>query len=208
MTFEIWTAYVVTVLAMMSTPGPSQLLMLSTSMTQGFRRSLATAAGDLTANALQMIAAGFGLAAIVLASQSLFIAIKVAGVLYLLWLGYQMIFRSASGDAGGDAPPEPLTTLWIRGFVTSAANPKAVVFFAALFPQFLDTTEPLFAQVATLTLTYIAMDGLFLLAYGLGSGWLAQRLSGGGARLVNRIGGGFIIAAAVMLGLKSFREYS
>ena len=64
MTTETWLLYVTTTLVFMSTPGPSHLLMLSTSMANGFRRSLATAAGDLTANALQMLAAGLGLAAL------------------------------------------------------------------------------------------------------------------------------------------------
>ncbi|MQQ08469.1 hypothetical protein GFB49_08410 [Epibacterium sp. SM1979] len=65
---ETWTLYVFTVLALMSTPGPSQLLMLTNSGVHGFRRSLATAAGDLSANALQMLAAGLGLAAVITAS--------------------------------------------------------------------------------------------------------------------------------------------
>ena len=64
MPIETWTMYVLTVLALMSTPGPSQLLMLSNSGVHGFKRSLATAAGDLSANALQMLAAGLGLAAV------------------------------------------------------------------------------------------------------------------------------------------------
>ena len=71
MTFETWAIYVLTVLALMSTPGPSQLLMLSNSGAHGFGRALSTAAGDLTANALQMLAAGLGLAAIIAASVRL-----------------------------------------------------------------------------------------------------------------------------------------
>ena len=70
MPFETWMLYVLTVLALMSTPGPSQLLMLTNSGVHGFRRSLATAARDLSANALQMLAAGLGLAAIIAASAT------------------------------------------------------------------------------------------------------------------------------------------
>ena len=66
MTLEVWALYVLAVLVLMSTPGPSQLLMLANTGTHGFRRALATAAGDLTANALQMLAAGLGLAAFLL----------------------------------------------------------------------------------------------------------------------------------------------
>ena len=68
MPIEIWMVYVLTVLAFMSTPGPSQLLMLSNSGVHGFRPSLATAAGDLSANAIQMLLAGLGLAAVIAAS--------------------------------------------------------------------------------------------------------------------------------------------
>ena len=70
MTLETWTLYVVTVLALMSTPGPSQLLMLSNSGAHGFRKSTFTAMGDLTANALQMLAAGLGLASVTLFKKS------------------------------------------------------------------------------------------------------------------------------------------
>ena len=91
MPFEVWTLYVATVLAMMITPGPSQLLMLSNSGVHGFRRATATAAGDLTANALQMLAAGLGLAAVIAASGAALTLIKWAGVAYLIWLGARMI---------------------------------------------------------------------------------------------------------------------
>ena len=69
MTLETWIIYIGTVLAFMITPGPSHLLMLTNSMNHGFKPSLATAAGDLSANALQMLAASLRLAAIIIASQ-------------------------------------------------------------------------------------------------------------------------------------------
>lgn len=91
MSMDVWIIYVLTVLALMSTPGPSQLLMLTNSGVHGFQRSLATAAGDLTANALQMLAAGLGLAAIIAASATALGVIKWAGVAYLIFLGVRMI---------------------------------------------------------------------------------------------------------------------
>ncbi len=94
MQFDIWMIYVATVLALMSTPGPSQLLMLSNAMSHGFCRSLATATGDLSANALQMLAAGLGLAAILAASGQALGIIKWFGVAYLIWLGIRMIRKA------------------------------------------------------------------------------------------------------------------
>ncbi|MEM8794289.1 MAG: LysE family transporter [Pseudomonadota bacterium] len=207
MSFEIWTIYVATVLAFMITPGPSQLLMLSNSMVHGFRPSLATAAGDLSANALQMLAAGLGLAAILVASQGALTVIKWAGVAYLIWMGIRM-WRNAgrfkSGTHAGRAAAKRV--LWLQGFMTSAANPKAVVFFAALFPQFIDPSAPLAPQLLILSLTYIAIDGTFLVSYGAGAGYIASRLKGRATAIVHRVGASFLIGAALLLGLKTLRE--
>lgn len=189
----------------MSASGPSQLLMLTNSGVHGFRQSLATAAGDLTANTFQMLAAGLGLAAIIAASATARIVIKWAGVAYLVWLGIRMI-RHAKPDetsAQGRQKTASPKTLWLQGFFTSAANPKAVVFFAALFPQFIAAEAAFWPQFLILSATYIAMDGLFLSAYGLGSTWVAKRFKGSARAWVERIGGGFMIGAAVLLGLKS-----
>ena len=205
MTFEIWTLYVATVLAMMSTPGPSQLLMLSNSGTHGFHRALATAAGDLTANAFQMLAAGLGRAALIAASGAALTIIKWAGVAYLIWLGARMILRAKPDDPNltGQRQRASLKTLWLQGFLTSAANPKAVVFFAALFPQFISADAAFWPHLLILSATYIAIDGMFLSAYGISASWIAQRFKGAARVWIERIGGGFMIGAAVLLGLKS-----
>lgn len=208
MTFETWTLYVVTVLALMSTPGPSQLLMLSNSGAHGFRRATFTAMGDLTANALQMLAAGLGLAAVIAASAMALSVIKWAGVAYLIWLGVRMIRKAKpeTGDTDQANGAVSLTSLWMQGFLTSAANPKAVVFFAALFPQFISTEAAFWPQFLILSVTYIAMDGVFLSAYGLGASWVAARFKGTAKVWIERAGGSFMILAAVLLGLKSIAQ--
>ena len=99
MSIDVWIVYVLTVLALMSTPGPSQLLMLSNSGVHGLRKSLFTAAGGLSANALQMLAAGLGLAALIAASANALSVIKWAGVAYLIWLGVRMIRKASSAPA-------------------------------------------------------------------------------------------------------------
>lgn len=203
----IWTIYLATVLAFMVTPGPSHLLMLSNSLVHGFRPSLATAVGDLTANALQMLAAGLGLAALLVASQGALTIVKWMGVAYLSWMGVRM-WRQG-GRASASALADRRTSrraLWWQGFLTSAANPKAVVFFAALFPQFIDPARPLVPQLLILSLTYIVVDGAFLAGYGAGARWIAGRLRGRATALIHRIGAIFLLGAAIMLGLKTLRE--
>ena len=209
MPIETWIIYVAAVLAMMSTPGPSHLLMLSNSAAHGFKRSLATVAGDLTANLLQMLAAGLGLAALLAVYGNALLVIKWLGVAYLIWLGVRMILRAGkAGETSTTAQQTSLRTLWLQGFITSSSNPKAIVFFAALFPQFISPERPFWIQFATLSVTYLVLDGLFLSAYGIGANWIASRYAGSARSMIDRAGGGFIVGAAILLGLKTLKDSS
>lgn len=207
MALEIWLVYVTTILILMSTPGPSHLLMMSNSMANGFQRSIATAAGDLSANILQMLAAGLGLAVVLSASQYGFTIIKWAGVAYLVWLGIRQIMRSfATLPETNKQEPVSLKILWLQGFVTSAANPKAVVFFAALFPQFIHPQFDFWLQMLILGGTYIIIDGLFLCLYGSSAGWIAKKMQGHMRVWMDRFAGCCLISAAILLGLKSVQK--
>ena len=205
MTLDIWIAYVGVVLLFMIAPGPSHLLMISVGLRNGFRRSLATAAGDLSANAIQMTLAGFGLATALVASRYGFVVVKWAGVAYLVWMGVRQLISSSRGTAAvaGSDEPRSSAKLWLMGFLTSAANPKAVVFFAALFPQFIDPAQALPPQLAVLGGTYLVVDGLFLSAYGWSAGKLGARASRGRRTLVERLSGWGLIGSAGLLALKS-----
>lgn len=204
MTLETWLLYLGTILLFMSTPGPSHLLMISVSMSNGFHRSLATAAGDLTANTIQIILAGLGLAAVIVSSRYGFTIVKWLGVSYLVWIGLKTLvasFRSHGGQQ--ESPQASLRNLWLKGFITSAANPKAVVFFAALFPQFISAESALAPQILILGTTYIVVDGLFLASYGKSASWIARKISSQSKVWIERISGLSLIIAAVMLGLRS-----
>ena len=146
-----------------------------------------------------------GLAAIIATSATLLTFIKWAGVAYLIWLGFRMIRRANATDPalGQRARPVSIRTLWLQGFLTSAANPKAVVFFAALFSQFIDGAEPFWPQFLILSVTYIVIDGCFLSGYGLTASWIAKRFRGTAKAWVETAGGAFMILAAILLGLRT-----
>ena len=201
MTIDTWLLYIGTVLLFMATPGPSHLLMLSNSLANGFKRSTATAAGDLSANALQMIAASLGLAAALSSSQLIFEIVKWCGVAYLGFIGLRMILSDRSVLAS--ASKRSLKSLYWQGFITSAANPKAVVFFAALFPQFISADAPLLPQFLILSVSYLVIDGSFLCAYGKFADTIRARIDKASAGTVNKVCGGLFIAAAIALGIKS-----
>jgi threonine/homoserine/homoserine lactone efflux protein len=203
MSWEIWLAYLATVAVFfVSPPGPSQMLMIGNSLRHGLARSTATMAGDLSANALQMTAAAFGLAGAVAAEPALFEALKWAGVAWLGYLGIRAIRNAGRLDETVPEPAASRGALWRQGFFTSAANPQAVLFFAALFPQFVDPGAPIWPQLLVLGGTYILIDGALLLAWG----GLATRLLQGLARrrrLLGRISGSAMLAAALLLSLRA-----
>lgn len=206
MPLETYLIYLAAVAVFFATPpDTSQLLIISNSIRHGLRRSVFTAAGDLCANCLQMFAAAFGLAAIIATSASAFLWIKWFGVAYLVWIGLQMMLAKDEGMEVGAGVRASRLRLFRQGFVTSMANPFAVVFFGALFPQFIDPAASVLPQFVILGLTYVAVDGAILLLWG----WLGVRAASALRRysfgLVNKICGALMIAAAALLAGKDLR---
>lgn len=199
---EIWLLYTSTVLILMSTPGPSQLLILSNSISHGFQRSLFTAAGDLSANFLQMIVASVGLVGVIQQSSEFFMVVKWGGVAYLTYLGLRLILSRTGGSSSAVEPVRSNRNLYWQGFITSAANPKAVIFFAALFPQFINPSEPLLVQFLILSSSYLTMDAIFLFSYGKSAEWISSKLKYSTRHHLNKVSGSFLIGAAILLGLK------
>ncbi|MEJ8561344.1 LysE family transporter [Yoonia sp. GPGPB17] len=205
MSIETYLIYLGTVLIFFAhPPGPSQLLFIGSSMQHGLKRAMPIMAGDLSANAIQIIIAGFGLASIVALSANAFTVIKWAGVAYLIWMGIRMI-RDATRPAGAKPTPSG-RALFRRGFMTSAANPYAVVFFAALFPQFIDPTISVLPQVAILGVTYLIIDGAILLAMGAFASRLVAALGSKFEKWLSILSGFGLIAAAIAIATRSDAE--
>lgn len=206
MPMETYVIYLAAVAVFFATPpDTSQLLIISNSVRHGLRRSAYTIAGDLTANSLQMTGAAFGLAAIIATSASAFIWIKWLGVAYLVWIGVQLFLSKEKTDGVTANTSGQSFRLFRQGFVTSMANPFAVVFFGALFPQFIDPTMPVLPQLFILGISYLVVDGAILLLWG----WLGVRAATALKRfsfgLVNKICGALMIGAAVLLASKDFQ---
>lgn len=201
MAVETWLAFLALALTFLITPGISHLLMLSNSLAYGARRSMATAAGDLSANTLQMLAAGLGLAAIITQVPAFFIVIKWAGVAYLVYLGLKLLFSGKSANAKAQTAISA-RQLFQQGFFTSASNPKAVVFFAALFPQFISPDAALAPQLTVLMLTYLTLDGTFLVFYGVCANFISKWI-GQQTRRIDILSGVFILFAALLLSFKN-----
>ncbi|MEO0371522.1 MAG: LysE family translocator, partial [Pseudomonadota bacterium] len=128
--------------------------------------------------------------------------VKWLGVAYLAWIGLKLIFSRAEAEA----PAPARGRLFRQGFVTSMANPYAVVFFGALFPQFIDPTAPIWPQLLILGATYLVVDGAILILWG----WAARRTLGRVKALteqwINRVSGALMLGAAVLLGAKDIDQ--
>jgi len=206
MTLEAWVTYVATVFIFLVSPGPSHVFMLSKSLSHGFDRSWALGAGDLTAHLWQISVASIGLVSFIYVFQNFFIVIKWVGVLFLIYLGIKQYMKKSSIVEPGREMATSKKILFWQGFLMSSSNPKAVVFFAALFPQFINTSEPTAMQFAILGTTYIAIDGCFLMFYGCFAGWCAVRFEKHVEKYLNKFSGALLIGSAVMLGLKDIKD--
>lgn len=207
MTLETYLIYLGVVAAFFATPpDTSQLLIISNSLRHGLRRSLATVVGDLTANTLQMTAAAFGLTAVIAASADALWLVKWLGVCYLAWLGLRLMLAPAGQISHESADRARFAALFRQGFLTSSANPYAVVFFGALFPQFIDPSVPVWPQLLILGATYLIVDGLILALWG----WAAIRTVGGIGRVggvwINRFCGMLMLGAAALLASRDLAE--
>jgi homoserine/homoserine lactone efflux protein len=203
MTFETWALFAITETALCFTPGPAVLLVLSQGLTRGTAASVSANLGILAGNACYFALSATGLGAALLASYELFSAIRWLGAAYLVWLGVTAFFGTSTVLAvGSAAPASPLRT-FVNGFVLQVANPKALVFFVALLPQFIDPRGSVLAQVAILGVTSVVIEFFVLLAYGA----LAGRLTAVAARprfqtLANRVAGTMLVAAGVSVALQ------
>ena len=203
MSIETYLLYLAAVAVFFATPPDTrQLLIVSNAIKHGLRRSTWVIAGDLSANVLQMTAAAFGLAALIASSASAFVWIKWFGVAYLVWIGLSLMLSHGKAQAGRSVVSGRPGRLYRMGFVTSMTNPFAVLFFAALFPQFIAPDVAIWPQLLVLGATYLVVDGLILLAWGWAADRVMVRLAAWSFTTINRFCGGLMIAAAVLLGLK------
>lgn len=159
-------------------PGPNVLFVMTQSAWRGRRAGFFAAAGIETANSLYVLCSAIGLAGLIAASGAAFEIIKWAGAAYLAWLGFQAIRHSF--DPGDPAPlstGEASVKAYRDGVVIGLGNPKTILFFLALFPQFIDPARPVWAQSLVLGFLGIGIDLIVQVLYATAGGILSNALS-------------------------------
>jgi homoserine/homoserine lactone efflux protein len=179
------------------TPGLAVLLVVSHGMRGGWRAGVRAALGILTGNAIYFALSAAGVGALLVASPRAFQAMRWAGVAYLLFIGVTMLFsRPSPPDERDTTPLAPRA--FVQGLVTQLANPKAIVFFTAFLPQFIDPHAPMTRQFLLLGVISIVVELPVLVVYAIAADRGGHLLSG---RILNRVAGAFLVAAALKLAL-------
>ena len=205
MTLSTWLLYIAAVLVLTVTPGPSVLMCISTSVNLGTRKAMIASFGSTTAIVGIMALSALGLGAALAASETLFTALKFLGAIYLVYLGISSLLSSTSEIAvSGSVESSTPARLFAQGFLVGASNPKALLFFGALFPQFINPSAPQAPQFLVLGVTFVFIELLWLTIYALSASkakrWLQQPRR---AKLFNRATGVvFLLAAGVLASSK------
>jgi threonine/homoserine/homoserine lactone efflux protein len=209
MTLQTWWLFVTMTFVVSATPGPNMLLVMSSSARLGFRATISTMAGCMTALLTMMSVSAAGLGAVLQAFPSVFDALRWAGAAYLVYLGIKS-WRAPVPDIVEDASqamrrqPRKSAALFRQGVLVAASNPKAILFAAAFLPQFIHPQAPKLPQFLILLSTFAVIESSWYVIYA-GSG---QRLAGylrraGVRQSFNRLTGGvFIGFAAVMAAVR------
>ncbi len=198
MTLSTYLLYLAAVILLIVTPGPTMLMCMTNAVNHGPRRAMTSVAGAITAVLGVMVLSAMGLGALLAASETAFTTARVIGAAYLIWLGVKT-FRSSTVVHLDGAKQPAARSFYLQGLLVGASNPKAVLFFAAFFPQFLNPGAPIVPQFAILAGTFVACEATVLTLCALSVSRLVPLLKASGpARWINRVCGGLF---ALMGGL-------
>jgi len=174
MEFKIWLAYLLTEFLVDITPGPAVMLVTTQGVKYGAKSSLFGALGITSANLIYFLLSALGLSTLILNAGNLFEYIKIAGAIYLVYAGASMLYSSFKRNATVTSSIElrqNKVRSYFQGFITQVANPKAIIYFIALLPQFVDPSGNIAIQFIILSVTSIVVEIFILMFYG----WLGAR---------------------------------
>jgi homoserine/homoserine lactone efflux protein len=183
MSFKTWLLFLVMEGALSLTPGPAVFYVVSQGARGALRRILPAVAGILTANAIYFALSATSLGAIIAASGRFFMIAKWLGAVYLIYLGLRVLVTAgaARSVALSDTPARTdrnWRSVYLGALTLQLANPKALLFFLALLPQFVDPANPVVPQMLILAATSMVPEFCILTGYG----WLAHRAVHASAR--------------------------
>src|SRR5262245_43417002 len=202
MSLELYLAYVVACAVITIVPGPTVTLIVANSLRYGARAGLLNVLGTQLGLGLMLVVLLVGLASIIATMGWWFDWLRLAGAAYLVWLGWKLLRSSGKLD---ETVPTPRGGFVLQGFLVLMGNPKALLWFGAFIPQFVDPTGNYVGQVVLLGLTAMVVAALSDGAYAVLTGRAGALLSANRVRAVSRIGGLCLIGGGAWLALTRAR---
>lgn len=199
MVLSLWLGFLLAAILIAVSPGPGAAVAMSCGLRYGYAAALRSIFGLESALLIQLAIVAVGLGALLTASTLAFDIVKFCGAAYLVWLGIQK-WRSSPQEIQEDKPPMSSNALFIEGLLVNLANPKAIVFIAALTPQFIDPTRPQWPQFLIIGATMCTIDILVMSGYALLATRLRHWLHDPKAlKAQNRFFGGVFVGAGLLL---------
>jgi threonine/homoserine/homoserine lactone efflux protein len=181
-------------------PGPANLFSVANGARRGRKAALIGVLGMNLGTLVWFAGAALGLGALVAAFPLVFKALTILGALYVAWLGVQSLWSAVRGGGGGVHGKVRLGRSALRdGFIVQISNPKALLFFTAVLPPFIDLKRPLIPQLLAFAAGVISMDAISMTAYGLGGAALASRMQEPGFRRRFSVVVGLVLLGAAVL---------
>ena len=200
MSLELYLTYVLTCAVITLIPGPTVTVIIANSLAHGPRAGLLNVAGTQLGLGLMMAILVVGLSSVIAAMGWLFDWLRWAGAAYLVWLGFQLL-RSPEMLHQENAKTVPRGGFLLQGFLVLMANPKALLWFGAFIPQFVDPKGNYVGQIVLLGVTAMAVAFVSDGAYAVLTGRAGAFLSKNRIRLVSRLSGAFLIGGGIWLAL-------
>ena len=187
--------------AIIVVPGPTVTVIIANSLRSGQQAGLYNVLGTQIGLALMLLALSFGFSTVVNQLSWLFNWVRIAGAVYLIWLGIQL-WRAKGGTLNDEdqtgSHKSSVAYVW-QGFIVIWSNPKALFFFGAFLPQFVDSSKALMPQLMALGITFMLigalLDGAYAVAAGKAGSWLTRQK----VIWVERASGSFLLAGGVWL---------
>ncbi len=198
MSIELYLTFLVTVVLLGLTPGPMFALLISNSMSFGLQAGLRTLGGSVLGLALLVFSIVLGLTSIVQFMAVWFDWVKMAGAIYLIWLGFSKIRASGVNNDVVPAPDKP-RRFFTQGFVVSVSNPKVLLFLAAFLPQFLSPEYDTHLQLVIYGLSFITVVAVIDLSCVLATGKTKSFLSPQRFALFDKLSGVVLMCGGVWL---------
>ena len=202
--WDLYAAYVAACFLITVIPGPTVTVIISNSLAHGTRAGLLNVAGTQAGLAVMMVTLIVGLASVIEAMGWLFDWLRLAGALYLVWLGWKLI-RSPDMNVEVSKVSVPRGGFFLQGLMVLLANPKALLWFGAFIPQFIDPSGNYVAQIVVLGLTAMATATVTDGAYAVLTGRAGALMTRHRVRLVSRVSGACLIGGGVWLALSRSR---